>query len=66
MKAEDLRNKQIHELNTDLISLLKMQFGIRMQLALQQPININKLKSIKKDIARIKTVLTEKANNYGK
>ncbi len=60
MKAEDLRNKQIHELNTELISLLRIQFGMRMQIALQQPFNIKQLKSIKKDIARIKTVLTEK------
>jgi large subunit ribosomal protein L29 len=60
MKASDLRSKQLHELNQELVSLLRAHFGLRMQLATQQLSNTNQLKLIKKDIARIKTVITEK------
>lgn len=60
MKAKNLRNKQIGELNTELMSLLRMQLGLRIQLATQQLSNYRNLRIIKKDIARLKTVLTEK------
>ncbi len=60
MKASDLRSKQLHELNQELVSLLKAHFGLRMQLATQQLSNTNQLRLIKKDIARVKTVITEK------
>lgn len=64
MKAADLRNKQSHELNNELISLLKTQFILRMQLATQQLSNTNQLRLIKKDIARVKTILTQKRNEH--
>ena len=60
MKASDLRSRQLDELNKELVSLLKAHFGLRMQLATQQLSNTKQLKLIKKDIARVKTVITEK------
>ncbi len=66
MKASDLRNKQLHDLNNELVLLLKAHFGLRMQLATQQLSNTKQLKSIKKDIARVKTVITEKISNHDK
>ncbi len=60
MKASELRSKSEAELKTELNGLLKAQFGLRMQLATQQLANTSQLKKVKKDIARVKTVLTEK------
>ena len=60
MKASDLRSKSEAELKTELNGLLKAQFGLRMQLATQQLTNTSQLKKVKQDIARVKTVLTEK------
>lgn len=64
MKATELRKKQLHELNDELISLLKTQFILRMQLATQQLSNTNQLRLVKKDIARVKTILTQKRNEH--
>ena len=66
MKASELREKQLHELNNELIALLKAHFGLRMQLATQQLSNTKQLKLIKKDIARVKTVITQKLKNHDK
>ena len=60
MKASDLRSKSEAELKTELNGLLKAQFGLRMQLATQQLTNTSQLTKVRKDIARVKTVLTEK------
>ena len=64
MKASELREKQLPELNRELVSLLKAHFGLRMQLATQQLSNTRQLKVIKKDIARVKTVITQKQSNH--
>ncbi|MEK6735352.1 MAG: 50S ribosomal protein L29 [Pseudomonadota bacterium] len=66
MKANELRNMQLPELNSELISLLKAHFGLRMQFATQQLSNPNQLRKIKKDIARVKTVITQKLNQHDK
>ena len=66
MKSIELKNKQLSELNVELISLLRAQFGLRMQLATQQLSNTKKLKMIKRDIARVKTFITQRQNNYEK
>lgn len=60
MKASELRAKQLPELNKELVSLLKIHFSLRMQLATQQLTNTRQLKLIKRDIARVKTVITQK------
>lgn len=63
MKANELREKSLSELNKELINLLRIQFSLRMQLATQQLSNTSQLKTIRKNIARVKTVIKQK-NNY--
>ena len=60
MKASDLKKKSVADLQQDLLSLGKAQFSMRMQLATQQLSNTSQLSTVRRDIARIKTVLTEK------
>ncbi|MBK8570634.1 MAG: 50S ribosomal protein L29 [Candidatus Nitrotoga sp.] len=60
MKADELRVKSIMDLNNELLSLTKAQFGLRMQVATQQLSNNSQLRKIRRDIARVKTILTEK------
>ncbi|ANN69220.1 50S ribosomal protein L29 [Bordetella bronchialis] len=61
MKAQELRSKDAAELQKELESLLRAQFGLRMQKATQQLANTSQLGKVRKDIARVRTVLTEKA-----
>ena len=61
MKASELRAKSVEELQAEIISLLKAQFSLRMQLATQQLSKTSELKKVGRDIARIRTVLHEKA-----
>jgi len=60
MKANELRVKSIADLDQELLSLTKAQFGLRMQLATQQLSNNSQLLKMRRDIARVKTILTEK------
>ncbi|MEX3555480.1 MAG: 50S ribosomal protein L29 [Burkholderia gladioli] len=62
MKASELLQKNQAALNKELSDLLKAQFGLRMQLATQQLTNTSQLKKVRRDIARVRTVLTQKAN----
>lgn len=62
MKASELRGKDAAGLNQELAELLKAQFSLRMQKATQQLQNNSQLKKVRKDIARVKTVQTQKAN----
>jgi large subunit ribosomal protein L29 len=61
MKSSELRGKSADELQKELESLLKAQFGLRMQVATQQLSNTSQLKKTKRDIARVKTIMKEKA-----
>jgi len=61
MKASELRAKTGDELNKELLELLKAQFGLRMQLATQQLGNTSQMKKVRRDIARVRTMLKEKA-----
>ena len=61
MKASELRAKSVEELKAELLSLLKAQFGLRMQLATQQLAKTSELKKVRRDIARVRTILSEKA-----
>ena len=61
MKAQDLREKNVEELNAELLNLLREQFNLRMQAATGQHQQTHTLKAVRRDIARVKTVLTEKA-----
>ena len=60
MKAAQLREKTVEELNEELLSLLRDQFNFRMQKATGQLSQSHLLKQVKRDIARIKTVLNDK------
>ncbi|KAF5053567.1 50S ribosomal protein L29 [bioreactor metagenome] len=63
MKANELRNKSVDELNKSVVDLKTELFNLRFQLAtgeLDNPMRINK---VKKDIARVKTVLRERELN---
>jgi large subunit ribosomal protein L29 len=63
MKASELRGKSPEELSSELEQLREEQFRLRMQLATGQLGQTHLLKAARKDIARVKTVLTEKAGN---
>ena len=61
MKASEIRSKNGDELQKELEALLRAQFGLRMQLATQQLSNTSQLKKLRRDIARVRTVMKEKA-----
>ena len=61
MKPSELRAKSGDELAKELSELLKAQFGLRMQLATQQLANNSQIKKVRRDIARVRTVIKEKA-----
>jgi large subunit ribosomal protein L29 len=61
MKPSELRAKTPDELQKELHELMKAQFGLRMQLATQQLSNTSQKRKLRKDIARVRTVLREKA-----
>jgi len=59
-RKKDLRDKSPDELRTELGALLKEQFGLRMQKATQQLANSSKIVRVRRDIARVKTLLNQK------
>ena len=61
MKASELRAKNVDELNKELLDLLKAQFNLRMQAATQQLTNNSQIGKVRRDIARVRTLLREKA-----
>ena len=61
MKPNELRAKTGDELKKELDELLKAQFGLRMQLATQQLSNTSQKRKLRRAIARVRTVLKEKA-----
>lgn len=61
MKAQELREKTIEELNEALLSQLKEQFDLRMQASTGQLSQTHLVKQVRRDIARIKTVIAQKA-----
>ena len=63
MNAAELKAKSAEELQQELNSLLKAQFGLRMQKATQQLTNTSQLSKMRRDIARVRTVLHEKTRN---
>ena len=61
MKASELRNKSKDELQALLMDLSKERFNLRMQKATKQLSKSHKIKQVRRDIARIHTLLTEMA-----
>jgi large subunit ribosomal protein L29 len=62
MNASDLRSKDEAQLNKELEDLLRAQFSLRMQKATQQLNNSSQLSKVRRDIARVRTVMREKVN----
>ena len=65
MKATELRTKSVAELNEELTKLKEELFNLRFQHAINQLDNPMRINAVKKDIARIKTVLREVELNGG-
>ena len=63
MQAEDLNKKSVEELKAELLSQLEGQFKFRMQKSTGQLTQTHLLKQTRRDIARIETVLRQKAGN---
>ncbi|RLV60698.1 50S ribosomal protein L29 [Parashewanella curva] len=61
MKASELREKSVEELNAELLGLLREQFNLRMQHATGQLNQTHQLKQVRRNIARVKTIITSKA-----
>jgi large subunit ribosomal protein L29 len=61
MEVKELRAKDAALLNKELQELLKAQFSLRMQKATQQLQNTSQLRKVRRDIARVRTVLDERA-----
>ena len=61
MNAKELRAKDVAALNQELQDLLKTHFKLRVQKATQQLQNTASLRQTRRDIARVRTILTEKA-----
>lgn len=63
MKVSELRNKSTTELRDELQSLLREQFNLRMQQGTGQMARPHQFKRIRKDIARVKTIMNEQAGS---
>jgi len=60
MNVNEMKSKTAVELNVELKNLLQEQFSLRMQKGMGQMTNNNELRRVRRDIARVKTVMTEK------
>jgi large subunit ribosomal protein L29 len=63
MKASELRQKSADELNNELLGLLREQFNLRMQQGTGQLSQPHRMKAVRRDIARIKTILNQKTGS---
>ena len=61
MKAQDVRKKSVDQLKDELVKLKKEQFNLRFQTATGQLEKTARVKEVRRDIARVKTILREKA-----
>ena len=59
MKATELRTKSQDELKKELLELLRAQFSLRMQIATQQTNKSHELRKVRRDIARVRTLMHE-------
>ena len=63
MKTAELRQKGAEDLNKELIDLTREKFNLRMQRGTGQLANSHKMKEVRRNIARVKTILNEKAGD---
>jgi large subunit ribosomal protein L29 len=61
MKAKVFKDMSVGELSAELLKLLREQFNLRMQKSVKQTVPSHLIQRVRKDIARIKTILTERA-----
>jgi len=66
MKVAELRERSAEQLREELHSLLKAQFSMRMQKATQQLTNTSQIAKVRRDIARVRTVMAQKAKGQVK
>ena len=66
MQAEELRSKSTDELNEELVALRREQFNLRMQQATGELTNNSQHRRVRRDIARVKTILNELQRAAGK
>jgi len=59
MKTTELRTKTLDELSQELKALLRSQFSLRMQLATQQTNKTHEIRKVRRDIARLRTVMQQ-------
>jgi large subunit ribosomal protein L29 len=62
MNVNEMKSKTVVELNNELKGLLQEQFSLRMQKGTGQMTNVNELRRVRRDIARIKTIMTQKSS----
>lgn len=62
MDASELRQKNVEELNKEFMELLREQFNLRMQKGSGQLARPHQIRAVRRNIARVKTILNEKAN----
>ena len=60
--VQDLKTKSVEELNAELVAAKKELFNLRFQNATNQLDNTSRIKEVRRNIARIQSVMTEKAN----
>ncbi|HTU52543.1 MAG TPA: 50S ribosomal protein L29 [Acetobacteraceae bacterium] len=65
-KATELRTKTADELTTMLLDLRKEQFNLRLQRATGQQEGFSQVRIVRREIARVKTVMTERSRSAGK
>ena len=65
MKASELRSKSVEELNEELLGLRKEAFSLRMQHSTGQLSGGAQIKAVRRDIARVKTIMAERARGGG-
>ncbi len=63
MKISEIRGKSAEDMNKELVELLRAQFSLRMQLSTQQSNKTHELRRVRRDIARVRTLITEAGTN---
>ena len=66
MNVSEMKGKTVVELRGELSELLQEQFNLRMQKGMGQMTNTNELRRVRRDIARVKTIMTQKSSESGK
>ncbi len=63
MKVSEMKEKSVDELNEELLNLKREHFNLRMQKGSGQLEQRHRLKEVRRDVARVKTILTQKADS---